>query len=111
MDMQKVDSFILVNGKYFNQYQIAAIRSLLLEAAETKWIGLQVLQFKDPTLCLILSLLVGGLGIDRFFVGDVGLGLLKLFTCGGFGIWTIIDWFLIMGTARDRNFQKLRLLF
>lgn len=111
MDMQKVDSFILVNGKYFNQCQIAAIRSLLLEAAETKWIGLQGLQFKDPTLCLILSLLVGGLGIDRFFVGDVGLGLLKLFTCGGFGIWTIIDWFLIMGTARDRNFQKLRLLF
>ena len=63
--------------------------------------------FKDPTITLIISLLGGGLGIDRFYIGDTGLGVAKLLTCGGLGIWSIIDWFLIMGAVREKNFQKL----
>ena len=65
---------------------------------------------KDPTICLIISLFAGSLGIDRFFIGDTGLGIAKLITCGGFGIWTIVDWFLIMGAARDKNMQKLQMV-
>ncbi len=49
----------------------------------------------DWTLTLIMSLLFGGLGIDRFIMGHVGLGILKLFTLGGCGIWSIIDIILI----------------
>ncbi len=62
------------------------------------------------TICLIISLFAGSLGIDRFFIGDTGLGIAKLITCGGFGIWTIVDWFLIMGAARDKNMQKLQMV-
>jgi len=40
-------------------------------------------------------------------VGDIGLGILKLITLGGLGIWTVIDWFLIMGITRNRNFKKI----
>ena len=43
----------------------------------------------------ILSLLVGTLGIDRFYLGHIGLGVLKLVTCGGMGIWAIVDLILI----------------
>ena len=110
MDSQKVDSFIMANGKFFHDYQIGAIRELLLGADDAKWPMLQALQFKDPTITLIISIIGGSLGIDRFFVGDMGLGVIKLITCGGCGIWTIVDWFLIMGTARDRNMQKLQAL-
>jgi TM2 domain-containing membrane protein YozV len=67
----------------------------------------QSLQFKDPTTMLIISLLGGHFGIDRFVLGDTGLGVGKLLTCGGFGIWTIVDWFMIMGAAREKNVQKL----
>lgn len=62
---------------------------------------------KDPTIALVLSLFLGGLGVDRFYLGDVGLGVLKLLTFGACGFWVIIDWFLIMGAAEKHNTQKL----
>ena len=46
---------------------------------------------KDWTTLLILSLLLGWLGVDRFYAGHIGLGVLKLLTVGGCGIWALID--------------------
>ncbi len=46
---------------------------------------------KDWTTALILSVLVGSLGVDQFYLGNTGLGVAKLLTCGGLGVWAIID--------------------
>ncbi len=46
---------------------------------------------KSKTTALILSVLVGGLGVDRFYLGYTGMGVLKLLTAGCFGILWIID--------------------
>ena len=108
MDSQKADMFIMTNGKFFESHQIALIRERLISLDDSKWILVQSVQFNDPTTSLIISVLVGQLGIDRFVIGDVGLGIGKLLTCGGFGIWTIIDWFLIMGATREKNMEKLQ---
>lgn len=110
MDVQKVDAFMMANNKFFQDYQVASVRNMLLEADDSKWPLIQTIQFKDPTIALIISLIGGTLGIDRFFIGDMGLGIGKLITCGGFGIWAIVDWFLIMGATRDKNMQKLQTL-
>ncbi|MCH2638727.1 MAG: TM2 domain-containing protein [Candidatus Thalassarchaeum sp.] len=50
---------------------------------------------KDWTTLLILSILLGGLGVDRFYAGHIGLGVLKLLTVGGCGIWALIDIILV----------------
>jgi TM2 domain-containing membrane protein YozV len=63
--------------------------------------------FKDPTMILIMSVLLGGLGADRFMLGQIGLGILKLLTFGGLGFWTIFDWFTIQGKARNMNQEML----
>lgn len=107
MDLNKVDMFIMNNAKYFESHQVQLLREKLLGLEDQKWALIQTLQFKDPTVILIVSLLGGNLGIDRFMIGDTGLGVAKLLTCGGLGIWTIVDLFLIMGTTRLKNFEKL----
>lgn len=108
MEAQKVDMFIMTNAKFFESHQINVIRERLISIDDSKWAMISTLQFKDPTTSLIVSLLGGSLGIDRFIIGDTGLGVGKLLTCGGLGIWAIIDWFLIMGSTREKNLTKLQ---
>ena len=76
---------------------------------DSKFYAIQAIDYRDPTIVLIVSILIGSLGIDRFMVGDIGLGVLKLLTVGCCGVFTIVDWFLIMGRTKETNFQKFML--
>jgi TM2 domain-containing membrane protein YozV len=108
MEAQKVDMFIMANGKFFESHQMNMIRERLIALDDSKWAMLSTVQLKDPTTTLIVSILAGSLGIDRFMIGDTGLGIGKLLTCGGFGIWTIIDWFMIQQATREKNMAKIQ---
>lgn len=69
---------------------------------------------KNKTTALILSILVGGLGVDRFYLGYVGMGILKLLTGGVFGIVYLIDIIRIAtgslapadGSPYEEDYQK-----
>lgn len=54
---------------------------------------------KNWLAAVLLSIFVGSLGVDRFYLGKIGTGILKLITLGGFGIWWLIDLILIVTRA------------
>ncbi|MDH6462784.1 TM2 domain-containing membrane protein YozV [Micromonospora sp. A200] len=63
---------------------------------------------KSWVVALLLCFFVGVLGVHRFYVGKVGTGILQLVTLGGLGIWTFIDFILILvGSFKDKQGQPL----
>jgi len=65
---------------------------------------------KDWSSALLLSMFLGFLGIDRFYLGYTGLGILKLCTGGGCGIWSLVDAILIaIGKLPDAQGRPLRM--
>jgi hypothetical protein len=63
---------------------------------------------KEWLVALLLSIFLGVFGVDRFYIGHVGLGLLKLFTFGGCGVWWLVDVILIAtNSLRDSQGRAL----
>lgn len=59
---------------------------------------------KDWVVTLVFAVVLGFLGIDRFYAGSIGLGVLKLLTSGGLGLWWLIDIILLAtGNYKDGN--------
>ena len=110
MEQQKIDMFIMANQKYFPNDKILYLKEKLTEINEDKFALISTIEFKDPTTILLISIFLGSLGIDRFMIGDTGMGILKLLTLGLFGILTIIDWFTISKKAKNLNFNNIMTL-
>ena len=77
---------------------------------DEKFSLISTIELKDPTTLLLVSIFLGVLGIDRFMLGDTGMGILMLLTAGCCGIPTIVGWFTISRKAKEVIFNKLMTL-
>lgn len=102
-----ISTFIAENQKRFYPADLIMLKDDLMTMSDTKLFTLATTNFKDPTISLVLSVLLGELGADRFYIGNPGLGVLKLITGGGFGIWWIIDMCIIMDKTKKANRKEL----
>lgn len=107
MNTIQVEQLLAVNGGKIPLEAWELVKRSLMEM-DLHTANLRFSMMKDPTISIILSILLGQLGIDRFYIGDIGLGVLKLITCGGAGIWWIVDLFLIMNETRSKNLRLLQ---
>ncbi len=84
------------------------LRQKLENADDSLVSTIACLNLYNPTHILLFSVFVGGFGVDRFMIDDIGLGVAKLllnvFTCG---IWAIVDIFICYKCAKDKNLKKI----
>ncbi|NLD87403.1 MAG: TM2 domain-containing protein [Clostridiales bacterium] len=107
LDQQKIDMYIMTNAKYFPEDKIFYLKEKLRTMDDEKFSIIATIEMKDPTTLLLISIFLGSLGVDRFMLGDTGMGILKLLTVGCCGILTIVDWFTISKKAKEVNFNKV----
>lgn len=64
---------------------------------------------KGFVMMILLCFFLGGLGVHRFYAGKIGTGIVMLLTLGGFGIWTLIDFIMIVtGNFKDGNGLRIK---
>lgn len=101
--------FIMSNKENLPEENLPHLRKKLLEMNEEEWSNISMLQFKSTMTMLMISIFLGGLGVDRFMLGQTGAGIGKLLTGGGCGIWWLIDLFNISNLTRKYNWAKLQM--
>lgn len=105
MNQQNIQLFLISNQKKFNAEQIPQITERLKKMSDNDLTVISSADYKDPTFILILSLFFGALGVDRFILGEIGIGVLKLLTGGCLGVLTIIDWITIMDRTKQKKYE------
>lgn len=104
-DNFEVDRFILTIGDKVPPESKSTIRQVLMELDldEPALMSIFIIKLKDP----IITLLLAFCNLDHFYLGKVD-GIFKLITCGGLGVWSIIDLFTAFKRTRKTNYEKIQ---
>jgi TM2 domain-containing membrane protein YozV len=96
------------NATNFPSSQRMIIQKRCSEMPDDRLMMLQQMKWKNPTVVLIVGILFGWAGFDRFMMGNIFLGLFKFFTGGFMGILWLIDLFILPGRAREANMKQIQ---
>lgn len=108
MTKEKANFLLMQYKDKIPSERVLALRSTLEKAPEESYDYLNAISFKSSTTTLILAIFLGGLGVDRFYVGDIGLGVCKLlFGAMTLGIWPLIDIFFSYKKAKEINYNRI----
>lgn len=103
MEKTKVNMFIGMNAENFNQQDIIFIKEKLEQIDDDKFYLIQSTEYQKPSIILLIAIF---LGWERFWLDDIGLGIVKIITAYGCGIWWLIDIFTAKDRAKKYNFNK-----
>lgn len=106
MTQEKIEQLLTDNMKKIDAEQVETIREHLANVDDATGEA-AFANLKSPTGIFWIAFFLGCLGIDRFVLGQTGLGVAKILTCGGCYVWAIIDWFTAAGRARKYNTEKI----
>ncbi|BAK81199.1 TM2 domain-containing protein [Candidatus Arthromitus sp. SFB-rat-Yit] len=102
-----IDMFLLTNKRFLPSSKMNLIKEKLMRVDNYRLDNVLSLDFKDPITTFMFSMSLGVFGIDRFTIGSVGIGILKLLTFWFFGLPWFIDLFFIQNATKNKNYEKL----
>ena len=103
MKPELVQAFMMKNGECFDLKVVQDVQNRLAEIDDSKSAYLMSLNLQKPTIMLIIAIV---LGWERFFLDDIGMGILKVVTCYGCGIWWLVDIFSAQSRTYEYNYRK-----
>ena len=106
MEKTQIAMWLQTNAKFFPEGQSLYLKGKLEKLTDEQFMQVSTLDFKDPTTMTIISVFLGGLGVDRFMLGETGMGVVKLLTGGGCGILWLIDLFGVGKKSKEFNLNK-----
>ncbi len=125
MEKQKIDLYLATNAKYFEPSALPILCEKLENLDNAAFLVLYSFKLKNPTIVLLISIFLGSFGIDRFMIGDIGWGALKLsitilshspssvieliFSSCQL-VLIIIDWFIISKKTKQINFENVSMI-
>ncbi len=107
MEKNRASLYIASNARYFPRDKIAYLKEKLEQADPDRFSLAASEKLRDPIMMLFISIFFGYSGVDRFILGDIVAGLLKLIFCGGGCVFTIVDWFLIVDRTKEVNYRNI----
>lgn len=108
MTQEKVSSLLIKYKDVIPSDRVAYLKNALEKADQNAYETISSCKIKNPTTTLILSIFLGILGVDRFFIDDIGLGVAKLlFGWMTFGLWPFIDIFCSYKKVKEKNLNNL----
>ena len=105
MKQEIIQQFMMQNGECFDPMMQAEIQKQLEEIDDSKSGLILGGSYQKPTLILVIAIL---LGWDRFFLDDIGMGVVKILTGFGCGIWWLIDIFSAKKRTYEFNYKKFQ---
>jgi len=107
MDSNQVNFWLSMNAENFAPEVLPIIKNGLEQMDDSKMMYLQSASFQKPSTILLIAIF---LGWERFWLNDVALGIVKIITCYGCGIWWLVDLFTAQKRAKKYNFQQFQKL-
>lgn len=108
MDITKANMYMQQFKDKIPSDKAGELRDNLLNADDKCEMSLGVVNTYNPIFIILMSILFGGIGVDRFILGDIGLGVCKLlFGWLTLGIWPLIDIFYCYKKAKEKNYESI----
>ncbi len=108
MEQTKVQQLLMQYKELIPGDKLNYLKGALEKASDDAYNSVLMAKTYNKTTTLLLSIFLGGLGVDRFYIGDTGIGVAKLLLGWlTFGIWPLVDIFCTYKKAQEKTFNNI----
>ena len=106
--IEKVNMWLMANQDKLPSEKIGILKSALEKVDDSKIDSIMTMELKSPMTIFLYAWFIGWLSLDRFLLGSSGVGIARLLTFQGLGVWWLVDLITAMKRTRNYNFNQVK---